>query len=62
MISKEGLAGLVARQLPTKPSFGMTTTKIIRPVLAWDGSNAGIQGGSTLQVKCVKSMGSFTPG
>ncbi len=31
VIPKEGLAGLVS----AKPSFGVTTTKILRPVLAW---------------------------
>ena len=34
VISKAGLAGMV----PAKPSFGMTMTKISRPVLAWYSS------------------------
>ncbi len=33
VIPKDGFAGLV----PAKPSFGMTMTKILRPVFAWCG-------------------------
>ncbi len=36
VIPRKGLDGL----LPTKPSFGMMTAKICRPILAWCGSFA----------------------